>query len=191
MALKKIIISTTALSSGQKFLLWFLSLGKIGLCPVAPGTAGSLATVLVLAAFFYGGRNYLAGWSGQPLFWIICGGIIILSFYGGLKAINKLHTVLGQEDFSWIVFDEAVGIFLTTFITLAIVLGRGGAWHSISWVKFWILIFGSFRIFDILKVFPGSWFDKNWVNGAGIMLDDLVAALYAGILSGVTLLFWP
>jgi len=193
MATEKILMSSSALSLGQKLTLWLVSLGKVGFCPYAPGTAGSLASVLLLAVLFHGFKNHLAAWAGHASFWIICLGLTLLGFYGGQKAINKMLATFGQQDFGWIVFDEALGIWVTALGALAVVVACRGsaAFAGLGEVKFWILVFVSFRIFDILKVFPGSWFDKNWINGAGIMLDDLVAAVYAGGLSGLVLLFWP
>jgi phosphatidylglycerophosphatase A len=51
----------------------------------------------------------------------------------------------------------------------------------------WILIgFALFRVFDILKPWPISWFDKQVSGGVGIMVDDILAGLFAG--AGVVLL---
>ena len=76
---------------------------------------------------------------------------------------------MGVHDHGSIVWDEFVGVF----IVLAAV-------PSLSWQ--WILVaFALFRFFDILKPFPIRYFDEKLENGFGIMIDDVLAAIYAVI----------
>jgi phosphatidylglycerophosphatase A len=60
--------------------------------------------------------------------------------------------------------------------------------HNIQGLFFPIAAFVLFRLFDIVKPFPVSYFDRRFRNGLGITLDDVVAALYAVLL--VELIFW-
>lgn len=76
---------------------------------------------------------------------------------------------MGVHDHGSIVWDEFVGVF----IVLAAI-------PSLSWQ--WILVvFALFRFFDILKPFPIRYFDEKLENGFGIMIDDVLAAIYAVI----------
>ena len=76
---------------------------------------------------------------------------------------------MGVHDHGSIVWDEFVGVF----IVLAVI-------PSLSWQ--WILAaFALFRFFDILKPFPIRYFDEKLESGFGIMVDDVLAAIYAVI----------
>ncbi len=79
---------------------------------------------------------------------------------------GSAEKILDRPDAGPIVIDEILGMFIT--LTLA-PNGSGS----------WILGFALFRIFDIFKPFPVSWFDKKIHGGIGIMMDDVMAGLYA------------
>lgn len=124
-----------------------------GLSPVAPGTAGTLLTVPLVAAT----------WS-WPLAWRIglCVLLIIIGTWAGGASARKL----GVHDHGGIVIDEVAGFYL------AMLLLPAGGW--------WLLAgFAAFRVFDIAKPWPIGWLDRRVGGGMGIMLDDLVAALFA------------
>lgn len=121
----------------------------------APGTWGSLAAVfswiLMVAAHW-------------P--WPVYAVIIVAFFFLGVWASQKTMNDLGVEDPGCVVIDEVVAVWL-----LCLMLPQ----TTVSW----ILAFVFFRIFDILKMPGAAWFDKNWHNGWGVMLDDLFAAAWA------------
>lgn len=71
-----------------------------------------------------------------------------------------------DSDPGWVVVDEVVGMWMT----------MAAAPLSLPWV---IVGFGLFRFFDIRKPWPVSWADGNIGGGLGVMLDDVIAALYA------------
>ena len=73
---------------------------------------------------------------------------------------------LGVHDFGGIVWDEVVGMLVTM-----ILLPQGWIW--------WIVAFFTFRFFDILKPWPIGWLDKKVSGGFGIMIDDILAGVYA------------
>ena len=196
MSLKTIFAPLVPLSGSSKVLAVGLSLGPCGFAPVAPGTIGSLVAVLILAFFSHLlGSKLLGELLFRPWFWGVAVGLTIILFFVGKMAIDRLLLALGPQDFAWIVFDEALGIWLTSLLTLAIIVGHHGMaalpQTTLAALKFWAVVFLTFRIFDILKPFPVGWIDQHWISGAGIMLDDLVAAVYAGGLGGICLLFWP
>jgi len=132
-----------------------------GLAPVAPGTFGSLATIPL--AFFLA---YYCGIYG------IIGGIIV-SFILGICSIPHILKA-GKHDPSYVVIDEVVGQ-LITFVFVAEQL----QYDSHSGVVY-LLGFMLFRLFDITRPQPVKWADKKLLNAWGVMLDDILAGLYAG-----------
>ncbi|PJG83981.1 phosphatidylglycerophosphatase A family protein [Caviibacterium pharyngocola] len=128
-----------------------------GLMHPAPGTWGSLAAVILGALL----QPYLS-----PVLFII---LTALCFVFGCYFCQKTADDMGVHDHGAIVWDEFVGIF----IVLA-------ALPDFSW--YWYLAaFGLFRFFDILKPYPIRYFDQKLENGFGIMIDDVLAAIYAVI----------
>ncbi|MEM7467324.1 MAG: phosphatidylglycerophosphatase A [Pseudomonadota bacterium] len=133
----------------------FLSLGfGSGLAPKAPGTFGTLAAIPV----------YLALQSFSSEIFVV---ISILLFLIGIYLCGFTAKTLGTHDHSAIVWDEIVGYLVTmTFVKCSL--------YTV------LLGFLLFRLFDILKPWPISWLDKRVHGGFGIMLDDLIAAIFAG-----------
>ena len=128
-----------------------------GLIQPAPGTWGSLAgTILgVILLSLLGVKTFL-------IFTALC-------FLLGCYLCQKTTEDMGVHDHGSIVWDEFVGVF----IVLAAI-------PSLSWQ--WILAaFALFRFFDILKPFPIRYFDEKLESGFGIMVDDVLAAIYAVI----------
>ena len=78
------------------------------------------------------------------------------------------------EDPSVVVIDEVIGVWISLFIISMF------GFNNILLVS--VLSFLTFRVFDILKVFPGNYFDKM-NSGVGIMMDDVVAGIYSGFAS--------
>ena len=131
-----------------------LSLGfGSGLSPKMPGTMGSLVGVLLFALL-------------PELDWKLYLGIICLAFIVGIALCDYTAKALNVHDHPAIVWDEIVGYFITMFMVPK------------DWL--WILAgFILFRIFDILKPWPISIADKHVKGGFGIMLDDVIAALFS------------
>ena len=132
----------------------FLSLGfGSGLMPKAPGTFGTLAAIPV----------YLLMANFSVLIYSI---ISVVLFLLGIYLCQKTTDELKVHDHSGIVFDEIVG-FLITMIAV-----------PLTWQ--WIVAgFILFRLFDILKPWPISWLDRKVHGGLGIMLDDVLAGVFA------------
>lgn len=129
-----------------------LYIGKIG---KAPGTLGSLAAFLPwLLIKDFPLASYLL--------------ILVALFIVGFFVSGSAEKILDTPDAGCIVIDEILGMF----ITLA-----AAPQHPAAWVLGFVL----FRIFDIFKPFPVSWFDKRIHGGIGIMMDDVIAGLYAFI----------
>jgi len=119
----------------------------------APGTMGSLVALPVVFGFSYLNPFVYMG---------LCVLLIILS----IVAADQYGE---GKDLKEIVADEFVGLMVALFLVPK------------TWVL-WILGFVLFRFFDILKPFPISHFDKNVKGGFGVVLDDLVAGLFANAL---------
>ena len=127
-----------------------------GLAPVAPGTVGSLVGVLL-------------AWLTLDLGLItqICAAVFL--FVVGIWICGESARRLGIHDHGGIVWDEIAGMYVVLLVAPTTV-----------WA--WILAFGLFRAFDIVKPWPIRDLDHRLGGGLGIMLDDLAAALYAAIL---------
>jgi phosphatidylglycerophosphatase A len=125
-----------------------------GLAPYAPGTFGSL--VGLLAAW---------GLLELPLPWRVA---VVLAVIGlGCWICGESARRLQRHDDQRIVFDEIAGVLLTSL-----------AVQKPSVLSL-VLVFVFFRFFDIVKPWPIRDVDHSLQGGLGIMLDDLIAALYA------------
>ncbi|MGB0843580.1 MAG: phosphatidylglycerophosphatase A [Alphaproteobacteria bacterium] len=124
-----------------------------GLLPKAPGTWGSLATlpVVYLVAYFFGKWGVLS--------------FILFATAIGIWASNVYVRTTGKKDPGEVVIDEVAGQALALCIA------------PLDW-RCYLVIFVLFRIFDILKPPPVSTLERL-PEGWGIMLDDLMAGLYA------------
>lgn len=143
----------------------FLSFFGIGFLPKAPGTWGSLATLPLLYLF-----------SRLPLLYSY--GIFFLLLVLSLAITHHVQKKLKTFDPSWIVIDEVLGMITAWFFYP-------------EWNPLWIfLLFALFRFFDIVKVWPANWVDKNLKNGAGTILDDIISGLYAGISLRILIFFF-
>ena len=135
-----------------------------GLMPKAPGTAGTLAAIL-------------------PWLWLsqqsLTTYLIVLTVATilGIYLCDKTSRDLGVHDHSGIVWDEFCGLWLTMIAVPA-------TWQ-------WLLLgFVLFRFFDIIKPWPINWLDKKIPGGLGIMVDDLLAGLFAWLILQSLLYFF-
>jgi phosphatidylglycerophosphatase A len=85
--------------------------------------------------------------------------------------------MFGEKDTSYIVIDEMVGFQWTMFLVAPTVL------HV-------FIGFILFRLFDILKIFPAGYFQRELPGGYGVVIDDVVAGMYANIAFLLTIKFW-
>jgi phosphatidylglycerophosphatase A len=142
--------------------------GGAGLSPYAPGTVG---TLVALPLWWF--LSQLLPW---PLYLALLAG----GFALGCWACGRSAHLLGQPDFSGIVFDEVVGIGITAFPLLS-------AFGALPWPApvAWLAAFVLFRFFDIVKPRPVGWLDRRIGGGTGIMLDDAAAGVIAAVLLAV------
>jgi len=140
--------------------LVFLSFFGTGYSPKAPGTVGSFATIpfMFLFSTFNLSLNFLIGF------------IIVLTVMACYSA-HYIQEKFKTHDPGWIVIDEVIGMLITWLFI----------YPSFDLQSIFIL-FILFRFFDIVKIFPANFIDKNVKNGAGTILDDVVSGIYAGLI---------
>jgi phosphatidylglycerophosphatase A len=135
----------------------FLAFGfGSGLAKKAPGTLGTLAAV--------------------PVYWLFAQtNIFVYSLLtvavtiAGIWICGIAAEKLGEHDFGGIVWDEIAGYLITMWLV------------PFTWQAM-VIGFLLFRVFDIIKPWPIKWVDQRVDGGFGIMLDDVLAGVFAGIL---------
>ncbi|MFP5386486.1 MAG: phosphatidylglycerophosphatase A [Bacteriovoracia bacterium] len=137
------------------FLSWFYT-GKF---PKAPGTVGSLATVPLIFLLHYLQIN---------IYSLI--GVILALTATAILTTEYVQKKYHLHDPQWIVIDEVIGMLITWSFVLSL--------NPISL----IVVFVTFRFFDIIKIWPASYFDRI-EHGSGTIIDDVISGLYAGIIS--------
>ena len=135
-----------------------------------PGTVTSLVVVI----FIYIAYEYL-GYT-ELKFSII---FFILLFFYSFYAVNDAESEFKNKDPRQIVIDEVLGQSMP--LILLLYLNQTNQ-LSIQIEIYYVLSFIFFRFFDILKPFPVSYFDKNFKNYFGIIMDDIMAGLYSMLL---------
>lgn len=161
-------LSTLARSTPRETAAWTLAtwLGS-GLSPRAPGTVGSFCT-LPLAAL---------GLGLGPTFLFLTAAVL---FIAGVWATGIVLRSQSNSDPGFVVIDETVGQLLT----FVLVASGGFSWYYL------ICGFALFRFFDIAKVWPASYFDGQVHTAFGVMMDDVIAGMYAAlVLFGFSFLF--
>jgi phosphatidylglycerophosphatase A len=140
----------------------FLAFGfGSGLAKKAPGTCGTLAAIPVYCLF---AQTSL----------LIYSLLTITATLIGISLCGIAADKLGEHDFGGIVWDEVAGYLITLWFV------------PFSW-QTTLVGFILFRIFDIFKPWPIKWVDQHVHGGFGIMLDDVLAGIFAGAL--LSLLF--
>ena len=145
----------------------FATLFGIGLLPLAPGTWGSLIGLIL---FLYTGV-YLS--ISQELFYFLLLFIISLSFVVCYFATKGLDA--NEKDQKSIVIDELAGVWLAFTPVAGVIMMKEFLIYS-------FLAFILFRIFDIWKPYPINIVDIGMKNYFGVILDDLIAGIYAAII---------
>lgn len=155
---------------GDRIRLWLVTWFGLGLVPVAPGTAGTAGGVVLAVCL----QAFLAPALLVPVLW---GGIALLLIVGcSMSGFVQRH--FGTEDPQAFVLDEVVG-YLVAIAMYATLKGEPGPMaHAIGFL--------SFRVFDVFKLQPARRMEE--LPGApGIMADDVVAGIYAGVVLLVAL----
>ena len=169
---------------------------KANVCPPCPPTASVWEKLIYWLGIGLG--------SGLPKraagTWGTVGGLVVaipmlaLGFWGflavtvvgalvGSYICGKTSDLMGVHDDPHIVWDEWVGMWVSLLPILWLHFYDDGLLqgHQLSLLLLYFAAFVPFRFFDILKPFPIKWVDKNVSGGFGILIDDILAGLMAGV----------
>ncbi len=118
---------------------------------------GSLATIPLI---------YLLHYLQVNTYYLIA--LIVGLYFLSVVVTDKIQKKYHLHDPQWIVIDEVIGMLIT--------------WSFVQRIDFptLFLVFGSFRFFDIVKLWPASYFDRH-EHGMGTITDDVVSGIFAGI----------
>mgnify|MGYP000855429998 CR=1 FL=1 len=143
----------------------FVTMFGLGKIKLIPGTFGSLATVIILYFLFH-----ILNISSS----IILIGIIIIFIYS-FPAIKNHTKDSKNKDPGEIIIDEFIGQSIPIYLYE---VSHGTEKSPDEAIIFYGICFILFRFFDIMKPFPVNFFDKNFKNSFGVIMDDVFAGLY-------------
>ena len=149
----------------NNIIFLFVTLFGIGKLKKIPGSYASLATTIFLFFLFH-----IFNFSPN----IVLIGVIII-FLISLYAINIFIKDLDNKDPKEIVIDEFIGQSIPICLYE---IAHEGIKETSQIFTFYFIMFILFRIFDIAKPYPVSYYDKNFKNSFGVIMDDVCAGLY-------------
>ena len=145
--------------------VFFATFGYVGYFPIAPGTAGSAAALVLYA---------IVRWIGSPA--VELAAIVVVGA-AGVWAASLTEVALDRKDPGPVVIDEVLGMLMTlAFIPL-----------SMSGI---LLAFVVFRVLDVIKPFPAGRLE-HLPGGLGIMADDAMAGVYGQLLMRLSVMAAP
>ncbi|MBW4009713.1 phosphatidylglycerophosphatase A [Moraxella osloensis] len=169
---------------------------KANVCPPCPPTASVWEKLIYWLGIGLGSGlpKHAAGTWGTVGGLVVAIPMLALGFWGflavtvvgalvGSYICGKTSDLMGVHDDPHIVWDEWVGMWVSLLPILWLhvyddALLQG---HQLSLLLLYFAAFVAFRFFDILKPFPIKWVDKNVSGGFGILIDDILAGLMAGV----------
>ena len=143
----------------------FVTMFGLGKIKFIPGTIGSLATIIILYVIFH-----ILNVSSN----FVLLGLVIIFIYS-FPAVSSYIKNNGNKDPREIIIDELIGQSIPIF---AYEISHGTEKSSDEALIFYCISFVLFRFFDVIKPFPVSFFDKNFKNSFGVIMDDVCAGLY-------------
>ena len=149
----------------NKINFLFVTLFGIGKIKKIPGSFASLATTLFLFFLFH-------ILNLTPSIILI---FIIIIFFVSLYAVNIFIKNLDNKDPREVVIDEFIGQSIPICLYE---IAHEGSNETSQVLTFYFIMFVLFRIFDIAKPYPVSYYDKNFKNSFGVIMDDVCAGLY-------------
>ena len=149
----------------NKVIFLFVTLFGIGKLKTIPGSYASLATTIFLFFLFH-------ILNINPNIILIA---VIIIFFISLYAVNIFIKDLDNKDPKEVVIDEFIGQSLPICLYE---IAHESVKETSEVLTFYFIIFVLFRIFDIVKPYPVSYYDKNFKNSFGVIMDDVCAGLY-------------
>mgnify|MGYP003389399911 CR=1 FL=1 len=143
----------------------FVTLFGIGKLKKIPGSYASLATTIFLFILFH-----ILNFSPN----IVLIGVIIV-FLISLYAVNIFIKDMDNKDPKEVVIDEFIGQSIPICLYE---IAHEGTKETNEVLTFYFIMFILFRVFDIVKPYPVSYYDKNFKNSFGVIMDDVCAGLY-------------
>ena len=143
----------------------FVTMFGLGKINFAPGTFGSMGTVIILFYLFH-------VFNVSSI--IILIGLIIIFLYS-FYAVSSYIKYNKDKDPGEIVIDEFLGQSIPIYLYE---ISHGTTKESEEAIIYYIVFFFLFRYFDIMKPFPVNFFDKNFKNSFGVIMDEICAGLY-------------
>ena len=149
----------------NKINFLFVTLFGIGKIKKIPGSVASLATTLFLFFLFHA-LNF------SPEIILIS---VIVVFFISLYSVNIFIKDLDNKDPKEVVIDEFIGQSIPICLYE---IAHEGSKEIDQVLTFYFIMFVLFRVFDIAKPYPVSYYDKNFKNSFGVVMDDVCAGLY-------------
>ena len=146
----------------NKYFVTMFGLGKI---KKIPGTIASFTTTVILFLYFH-------IFNFPKNFFLIF--LVIVSIYAFIAVANYIKSKKNKDP-KEIVIDEFIGQSIPIYLYE---ISHGTEKSFEDSFYFYVIIFMTFRVFDIIKPFPVSYFDKNFKNSFGVIMDDVCAGFY-------------
>ena len=143
----------------------FVTMFGLGRLPKIPGTFGSLATIIILYIFFH-----ILDLSSH----IILIGLLVI-FIFSFFAVSSHIKDNENKDPKEVIIDEFIGQSIPIYLYE---ISHGTEKKPEEAIIFYFVCFVLFRFFDIAKPFPVNFFDKNFKNSFGVIMDDVCAGFY-------------
>tara|TARA_B100000401_G_scaffold373035_1_gene272288 strand:- start:212 stop:706 length:495 start_codon:yes stop_codon:yes gene_type:complete len=149
----------------KKIIFLFVTLFSIGKISRIPGSIASLVTIFFLFFLFHILKI--------PANFILL--FVIIIFFISLYAVNVFIKNLDNKDPKEVVIDEFIGQSIPICLYE---IAHEGTKETSQILTSYFIMFILFRIFDIVKPYPVSYYDKNFKNSFGVIMDDVCAGLY-------------
>ena len=149
----------------KKIIFYIVTLFGIGKISKIPGSVASLVTTMFLFFLFHILKI-------SPNIFLIS---LIIIFFISLYAVNIFIKDLDNKDPKEVVIDEFIGQSIPICLYE---IAHEGPKDINQVLTFYFIMFILFRIFDIAKPYPVSYYDKNFKNSFGVIMDDVAAGLY-------------
>ena len=149
----------------KNFDKYFVTMFGLGEFKKIPGTIASFVTTVILFIYFH-----IFNFSKYYFLFIF----IIITIYAFISVANYIKSKQNKDP-KEIVIDEFIGQSIPIYLYE---ISHGTEKTFDDSIYFYIIMFMTFRVFDIIKPFPVSYFDKNFKNSFGVIMDDIVAGLY-------------